>query len=42
MKMLKLPALSQPLIKKLPKKSLATFNFENGNGLKEIGECINI
>ena len=41
--MLKLPRLPQSSIKKLPifDKSLATFNFEDVNGLKSIGECIN-
>ena len=43
-KMFKLLSLRQPSIKKLPisDKSLVTFNFENVNGLKEIGECIDI
>ena len=43
-KMFKLPSLLQPSIKKLPifDKSLATFNLENVNDLKEVGECIDI
>ena len=41
-KMFKLPTLPQLLIKKSPKKSFATFNFEDVNGLKEIGDCIDI
>ena len=42
--MFKLPSLPQPSVKKLPifDKSLATFNFEDVNGLKEIGECVDI
>ena len=42
--MFQLPSLPQPTIKKLQifDKSLATFNFENVDGLKEIGECIDI
>ena len=40
--MFKLPSLLQSLIKKFPifNKSLATFNFTDANGLKEISECI--
>ena len=43
-KMFQLPSLPQPTIKKLPifDKSLATFSFEDVDGLKEIGECIDI
>ena len=39
--MFKLLSLPQPSIKKLPifNKLLATFNFEDVNGLKEIGGC---
>ena len=42
--MFKLPSLPQPSVKKLPifDKSLATFNFEDVNGLKEIGEGVDI
>ena len=42
--MFRLPSLPQPSIKKLSifDKSLATLNFEGVNGLKEIGECIDI
>ena len=42
--MFKLPSLPQSSIKKLTifEKSLATFNFEDINGLKEIGEYIDI
>ena len=42
--MFKLPSLPQPSIKELPifDKSLATFNSEGANGLKEIGECIDV
>ena len=42
--MLKLPSLRQSSIKKLPifDQSYATFNFEDVNGLKKIGECIDI
>ena len=41
-KMFKLPSLSQPTFKISPifDKLLATFNFEDADGLIEIGECI--
>ena len=43
-KMFKLPTLPQPSIEKLPifDKSLVLFNFEDVNGLKKIGEYIDI
>ena len=42
--MFKLPSLPQPSIEKLPifDRSLATFDFEGVNGLKEICECVDI
>ena len=43
-KMFKLPSLPQPTVKNLPifDKLLPTFNFEDVDGLKKIGECIDI
>ena len=43
--MFKLLSLPQPSVKKVlifDKSLLATFNFEDVNGLKEIGECVDI
>ena len=42
--MFKLRTFPQTSTNKLPifDKSLATFNFEDINGLKEIGECMDI
>ena len=42
--MFKLPSLPKPTVKKLPicDKLLPTFDFEDVDGLKEIGKCIDI